>query len=69
MATPRDPDLIGDLAESRLRTGDRAGAEQASAAAYALRRGSQAATRGYATSASGATSSLLTAKADRFLGS
>lgn len=63
---PRDPDLLDELADTRLRSGDRAGAGQAAAAAYALRRGSATATRSYAAAASGAAAVLLKAKADRF---
>lgn len=59
----RDPGLLGELAQARLRTGDKAAAEQAAAAAYALRRGSAATTRGYAATASGEAASLLNAKA------
>jgi predicted Zn-dependent protease len=66
-AMPRDPGLLGELADARLRTGDRAGAEQAGAAAYALRRGSRLTTRGYAAAAvSPDLSAALNAKAERF---
>jgi hypothetical protein len=68
LAMPRDPGLLDELAGARLRTGDKAAAEQAAAAAYALHRGSAVATRGYAATASGDTISLLNAKAARFDG-
>lgn len=62
----RDPALLGELAQARLRTGDRGGAEQAAASAYALRRGSLALTRAYAEAAqSGDLSAVLRAKAER----
>lgn len=63
---PRDPGLLGELAEARSRTGDKAGAEPAAASAYALRRGSVALTRGYADVASGDVAQALWAKAERF---
>ena len=63
---PRDPALLGELAEARLRTGDRPAAEEAAAAAYRLRRGSLALTRGYAAAASGELAAALAAKADKF---
>lgn len=68
LAVPRDPGLLGALAEARLRTGDKPAADQAAAAAYALRRGSAATTRGYAAAASGEIASLLNAKVGRFAG-
>ncbi|MEO5586748.1 MAG: hypothetical protein ABIQ81_03540, partial [Novosphingobium sp.] len=66
-AMPRDPALLGELAQARLRTGDKEGAEQVAASAYALRRGSIAATLGYADVArSPAVAAALRAKAERF---
>lgn len=66
LAMPRDPGLLGELAQARLQTGDKAAAEQAAGAAYALRRGGAVATRAYAAAASGEVASLLNAKAGRF---
>ena len=66
LGAPRDPGLIGALAEARLRTGDKPGAEQAAAAAYALRRDSAALTRAYAAMASAEAAALLSAKANQF---
>jgi cellulose synthase operon protein C len=66
LAGGRDPGLLGELAQARLRLGDKAAAEQAAVAAYALRRGSATATRGYAEAASGELASLLNAKAGAF---
>jgi tetratricopeptide (TPR) repeat protein len=63
---PRDPNLLAELATARLRTGDEGGAEQAAAAAYALRRGSGVLTRGYAATSSGELAAALEAKAGRF---
>ena len=63
---PRDPAVLAELAQSRSRTGDRAGAEQAAAPAYALRRGSLVLTQGYAENASGGLAATLTAKANKF---
>ena len=66
LLVPRDPGLLGQLAEARSRTGDKAGAEQAAASAYVLRRGSLALTRGYADAASGEVTLALRTKADHF---
>lgn len=66
LAGGRDPGLLGELAQARLRLGDKTAAQQAAAAAYALRRGSATATRGYAEAASGEAASLLNAKAGAF---
>jgi predicted Zn-dependent protease len=63
LVIPRDPHLLGELAEARLKIGDKVAAEQAASAAYALRRGSAATTRSYAAAASGEMASLLNAKA------
>lgn len=67
-AALRDPGLLDELSQARLRTGDKPAAERSAAAAYALRRGSAAATRSYAAAASGAAASLLSAKAAGFDG-
>lgn len=64
-AAPRDPGLLGELAQARLRLGDKAAAGDAAAAAYALRRGSAATVRGYAEASSGERALLLNAKAGR----
>lgn len=64
--TPRDPALLEELAEARLHDNDRSAAEQAAAAAYGLRRGSQTLTRSYAARASGELAAALQAKAVRF---
>lgn len=66
LSAPRDAGLLGELAQARLHTGDKAGAEQAAASAYALRRGSPVLTRGYADAASGEPAAALRAKAERF---
>lgn len=66
LAGGRDPALLGELAQTRAHTGDRTGAEQAAAAAYALRRGSADATRSYAATVSGDLAAALAAKAERF---
>lgn len=63
--TPRDPELLGELAQARLRSGDRAGAEQAAASAYALRPGSAILTRGYAETVAGDLAAALRAKMER----
>lgn len=66
LLAPRDVGLLAELAEARARTGDKGGAEQAAAAAYALRRGSPALTRGYAETASSDLAAALRTKAERF---
>lgn len=66
-ALARDPGLLGELSEARLRIGDKAGAEEVAAAAYALRRGSWLTTRAYAgVAVSPDLAAVLNAKADRF---
>lgn len=66
LLAPRDAGMLGELAEARSRTGDKAGAERAAASAYALRRGSPALTRAYAETASGDLAAALRTKAERF---
>lgn len=66
ICAPRDPGVLAALAEARLRTGDKAGGEQAAASAYALRPGSAILTRGYSAAASGELAAALNAKASRY---
>jgi predicted Zn-dependent protease len=66
LVAPRDPGLLGEFAQARLQAGDKAAAQQAASAAYALRRGSALTTGTYAAASSGEVASLLNAKAARF---
>ena len=65
-AAARDPALLGELAQARWQTGDKAGAEQAAGAGYVLRRGSWATTRNYADAAAGDLAGVLKVKSERF---